>query len=132
MLAFAALNYQITKLPNYQLDLHDSNFSSDPLGHESFNDIALLYIIEVADGDAALHTVGALAGVALEALERADLALVDLDPVAHQPHFGIALDVPVEHVAAGDRSHLGHPEGLAHFGAPLVVFLDDGLEQSGH
>src|SRR5262249_50248015 len=124
--------YQLTNLPNYQIVLRHSDLRCDALGDKRFDHVAFLYVIEVGDVDAAFHAVAHLAGVVFEALERADLAFVDLYAVAHQPDLGLALDHAIEHVAAGNRSGLGHAEGLAHLGPAQVGFLDDRLEQAGH
>src|SRR5205807_3121876 len=104
----------------------------DALGHEGFNDIAFLYVIEVADADTALHAVADIAGIVLEALERRDFAFVDLNTIAQQAHVGIALDLPIQDIATGNYADLRHFEGVAYFSPAQVGFLIDGIEQAGH
>jgi hypothetical protein len=59
-------NYQITQLPT---SLSDTHLRSDPLRHESLNHVALLYVIEVLQINAALHAVAYFAGIVFEPSE---------------------------------------------------------------
>src|SRR5581483_2635878 len=106
-----------------QIALHYPYLRRYLFRHESFNHIALLYIVEIGDIDAALHAVANFAGIVFEALERADLALVNLYAVAHQAHVGITLDHTIEHIATSNGSRLGHAESLAHLGTAQISFL---------
>ena len=58
-----------------------------------------------------------LAHVVLEALERADAPLVDLDAVAQQAHERAAAHLALGDVAARDRADARNAERLAHLGA---------------
>src|SRR6266852_2815134 len=124
-------NYSITKLLNYQF-LSDSHFGSDALGDKGFNHVAFLHVVIVLDVDTALHAVTHFAGIILEPLERPDLALVNLDTIAHEPDFRITFDGAIQHGTARHGADLRHAEGVTHFGAALVSFLDEGFKQAGH
>ncbi len=99
---------------------------------EGFEKIAFFQIAVVGDADAALHAVGDFARVVLEALERGDLAFVDLLAAAHHLDFRVAADDAVLYTAAGDGADLGNPEDGEDFGAAEVAFLERGFEQTHH
>src|SRR5436309_1438002 len=93
------------------------------LGRKGLEDVAFLDVAEPVDADAALHAVRHFAGVVLEALERADLALEDLFATAHDFDFRIATDNSILHAAAGDGAHLGNTEDVDDFRTAHVVLL---------
>src|SRR5688572_31425115 len=86
----------------------DCDWSSDVCSSD------LLEVIEVLDRDTALEALTHLAHVVLEALERGDVSLVDLDGVAHDAHARLPVDDPAADDAAGDRADLRDLEHLAH------------------
>src|SRR5947208_8088272 len=112
--------------------LRDSDFGGDFLGYEGLDYIASLYVIEISDSNAAFHAISDFAGVVFEALQRANLAFVHLDAIAHQAHIRIALNQTVEYVTTSNSADFGHAEGLAHFSASQVSLLDDRLKQARH
>src|ERR1017187_4048711 len=99
---------------------------------EGFKKVAFLQIAESAETDTALHAVGDFAGIVLEALERTDLAFVDLLPTAHHLDLGVTTDDSILNTAAGDGAHLGNAEDVDDFCAAHIVLFECGFEQSHH
>ena len=91
-----------------------------------------LMSLKLSSADAALEALRDLADVVLEAAQRAELALVDLDRVADQADLRVALDRAVGDHAAGDRADLRDGEGLAHLGLAQRLLALDRREQAGH
>src|SRR6185312_13383317 len=77
-------------------------------------DVALLDVVVAVDGEAALEALGHLADIVLEALERADPAVVDDGAVADDAHLRAALDGALGDHASGDRADPRRPERLPH------------------
>src|SRR5690606_27116982 len=99
------------------------------VGHDL---VAFFEVVEARDGDAALEAGRHLALVVVEALERVDLALVQL--LAAAQHAG---DRATTHRAraderTGDRVATADAEDLPHLGASLLALLVDRLEQTLH
>ena len=65
------------------------------LHHEALKDVALFDVVELLNRHAALIVRGNLLDRVLEALERAELALVDDDVVAQHADRGVAGDLAV-------------------------------------
>src|SRR5579864_526800 len=105
---------------------------SDFLPYVSLDEVSRLDVLEPIEANAAVEARAHLGDVVLEAPQRRDLALVDHPVVPHQPDRGVARDEPLDHVAAGHRSHLRHLEGVADLGAADRDLAEGGLEQAGH
>src|SRR5208283_563611 len=102
------------------------------LGDEVLDDISYLDVAVIGDGDAALHSIPHFADIFLEPPHRANFALEHDHIVAQQANFGVTLDYAIGDQTAGDGTHLGNTESVAHFGAAEIRFLDDRFEQAGH
>src|SRR6266700_2819030 len=102
------------------------------LRREGFDEVAFLEVAESAQADAALHSVGYFADIVLEALKRADLALVHLLVSAHHFDLRVAADDSVLNAAAGDGTHLGNAEDIDDFRAAHIVFLELRFQQAQH
>src|SRR5215211_6712127 len=74
--------------------------------------VARAHVLVALEGHAAFLAGQDLACVVLEALELRELAVVDDDVVADQPHVGAALDHAVGDAAARHLADLGHGEDL--------------------
>src|SRR5690349_1178801 len=107
------------------------DFGGHPLRGERLDDIALLHIGVIFEGDAALHAALDFAHVVPEPPQRADLAVVHHYVIPQQPHFRLAGDRAIRHLAARHRTHLADAERLAHFGLALVDLAEHRLEQTG-
>src|SRR4030042_2983900 len=79
-------------------------------------EVALLEVLELLQGDAALQVLLDLGGVVLQALERGHAPLVDDLLVADDPNLGVAADLAVRHQTAGDLTDLGDLEHFTDFG----------------
>src|SRR6266436_6266718 len=99
---------------------------------ETFKDVADLDVIEISNARAAFKTRAYFAGVILEALQRAELRGVNHRTIAQHSHLRLALQDPVDHVAACHRTRALDTERVAHFGAAQVRFCDNRLEQAFH
>src|SRR3954462_7500551 len=84
----------------------------DLLDAVALDDVAGAHVLVVLEGHAALLAGRDLAGVVLEALELAELALVNHHVVADEAHVGAALHDAVEDAAARDLADLGDVEDL--------------------
>src|SRR6187401_1761473 len=106
----------------------------DALHGEDLDDVADLQIVVALEADAALEARLDLGHVVLEAAQRAELALVDLDVVAQQAGLRLAraLDDAVGDHAAADGAELRRLEDLPHFGRAEPHFLERRLEDPGH
>src|SRR5215212_7889396 len=94
--------------------------------------VALLDVVEVLDTDAALEALAHRADIVLEALERADRAVVHDRTIAHNAHTVVARDLAPGDVAARDRADPRYPEGLAHLGRRRLVLGSLGGEHAAH
>src|SRR4051812_20176466 len=88
--------------------------------------VADLDVVEVLDADAALEAFADLAHVVLEATQRVDRPLEDLDPVADDANPCVAANEPAPHRAPGDEPDLRHLEGFEDLG-----FAEDDLALLG-
>src|SRR5690606_23958597 len=93
------------------------------LDAEALDLVADLEVVEAGDVEAALEALAHLADVVLEALQAAELALVDLDAVAHHAHAATAVDRALRDVAARHRPDPRDLEELAHLGHTEQDFL---------
>src|SRR4051812_38071913 len=93
-----------------------SQRSRDLLLPIALEDIADLDVVEILNTDTALEAFAHFLHVVLEATERRDSAVVDLDAVAHDANAASAVDDAVPHRASSDDAHARHLEQLAHFG----------------
>ena len=84
----------------------DKGYVGHLFGHEGFDDIALLDVIEVLDAHAALLPGAHFVDIVLEAPQRAELAGVDHDAVAQQMDLRALGDAAFLNHAAGDGSDL--------------------------
>src|SRR5688500_10634537 len=84
----------------------------DLLGTVALDHVADLEVVEVLDADAALEALLDLLHVVLEAAERAEVAVVDLDRVADHADLGAALERAAADVRAGDGADARDLEGL--------------------
>src|SRR5688500_3488249 len=89
-----------------------------------------LQIVEVLDPDAALEPFAHFLDVVLEAAQRGDVAVVDLDGVANHPHAALAIYYAAANRAAGNDAHLRNLEQLAHFSLAEHDFALFGPEHS--
>src|SRR5690349_25176255 len=80
---------------------------------EALENIADLHVVEIRDADAALVSITHFVHIFLEAAERIDAPSVSDDAIAHDADFRIALDEPIEHIAAGDHADALDAEGVA-------------------
>src|SRR4051812_6838542 len=69
----------------------------------ALDDITDLEIVEVLDADAALETLANFTHILLEATERRDGAVVDLDPVTDDARTSLPVHDTAAHRTAGDR-----------------------------
>src|SRR4051812_29785789 len=76
----------------------------DVLRAIALDDVTLLHVIEVLDLDTALEALAHFPHVVLEALERRDRAVEDLDAVADDPHAALTIDHAAADRAARDRA----------------------------
>src|SRR6185503_20903297 len=88
----------------------------DRLGAIALDHVANLDVVEVFHRDAALEAFAHLADVVLEALERRDRSVEDLDAVADDAHATLAIDHAAAHRAARDGADARDLEHVAHFG----------------
>src|SRR6202030_1235112 len=105
-------------------------FRSNSLGGKRLDHVADFNVTVIGDRNAALHAVGDLAGIILEAPQRSYLAFEHLYVVAQQAHFGVALDQAIADAATGHGPNLRNAEDIQHLGATLVRFFDRGFEQA--
>src|SRR6266849_1458543 len=105
---------------------------TDLRDRETFKDVADLDVIEISNARAAFKTRAYFAGVILEALQRTELRSVNHRTIAQHSHLRLALQDPVDHVAACDRTRSFDSERIAHFRAAQVCFRDYRLKQAFH
>src|SRR5579871_5769635 len=105
-------------------------FDLPPL--ERFENVADLHIRKVRDHDSALEALGHLADIVLEMLERLDLAREDNVAATADADVGVAGDLAVGDVTAGDHDAAGRLEPLAHLGLTQRDLLEDRGEQPLH
>src|SRR5688572_22056115 len=67
------------------------------------DDVTDLQVVEVLDADTALEAFAHFADVVLEALQRGDRAVVDLDAIADETHAALPVDHAAAYHAASDR-----------------------------
>src|SRR5258708_7750888 len=104
----------------------------DGLHLEGLDDVALADVVVALDADAALVALRDLARVVLETAQRADLARVDDDRVAHEPDLGLARDLALGDEGARDRARLGDVEDLAHLDLAHELLARDRGEHAHH
>src|SRR5208282_4973684 len=105
---------------------------ADFLDVEAFQNVADLYVVEIGDSQAALETSAHFAGVVLKSLQRIQSRGVNQRAVAHHADLRVALHDAVQDVTACNGSGALDAEGVAHFGAAQIGFLDHRLEQPFH
>ena len=98
-----------------------STLAGDLLHDVALEDVALFDVVELVDGHAALVVLRDLLDGVLEALQRADLALVDDDVVAQHAHLAVARDLAVLDIAARDGADGGDLVGLTDLDRKSVV-----------
>ena len=94
--------------------------------------VALFYVLEVCQHDAAFEAFRDLFGVVVESLQRVDRRLVDNRAIADNSHVRVADQLPCRDLAAGDRADLRCLEGLADLCATERVLNLFGLEHPCH
>src|SRR6267378_5243747 len=99
---------------------------------ETFEDVADLDVIKISNAGAAFETRAYFAGVILETLQRTELRGINHRTIAQHSHLRVALQDPVDHVAASNRARSLDPERVAHFRAAQVCFRDNRLKQAFH
>ena len=117
----ASADFPALTIPSLLLDL---------LHNEAFKNVAFLNVVELLDRHTAFVTGRDLLDRVLEALQGAELALMDDDIVAQNADRRVARDLAVLDVAARDRADLRHLERLAHLGDAGVLLDDIGRKQA--
>src|SRR5690606_25641870 len=98
----------------------------------ALDDVADAHVLVVLEGHAAFLTGDNLLHVVLEALELAELALVDDDVVADEAHVGPALDDTIRDAAARDLADLRDVEDLEDLRIAQHVLAQRGRQHARH
>src|SRR5262245_48148342 len=101
-------------------------------GSIAFEDIANFDVVEVLDADAALETIAHLANVVLEAPERCDAAIEDLDAITNHAQPALTIDDTTSHETAGDGADTRDLEDLANLRLAENDFALLGPEHAFH
>src|SRR5262249_56320944 len=101
-------------------------------GNEGFDGVADLHVVEVLNTDTAFVAAGDFGSIFFESLQRCNLAFEDHDVIAQEADFGIACNLPIRNVTAGDSAHLRNPERVSNVGGSEVRFLDNRFEDALH
>ena len=113
----ASADFPALTIPSLLLDL---------LHNEAFKNVAFLNVVELLDRHTAFVTGRDLLDRVLEALQGAELALMDDDIVAQNADRRVARDLAVLDVAARDGADGGDLIGLTDLGV-----TNDGLAELG-
>src|SRR5581483_11572939 len=99
---------------------------------EGLNHIAGFDVAVIRDRDTALHAVGDLFGIVLEAAQRSDLAFEDDHVISQQANFGVPLDGAIAHATTGNRANFRNAEGFENFGASLIGLFERWFKKTAH
>src|SRR6202043_2116185 len=99
---------------------------------KALQEVADFHVVEVCNARSALKSRAHLAGIILEALQRAELRRVDDRTIAHNANLRVAFEHAVHYVASSDGTCALYAERIPYFGAAQIGFLDDGLKQAFH
>src|SRR5688572_24973055 len=82
----------------------------------AFEHVANLDVVEILHANSALEALADFLDVILEATQRSDRPVVDLDAVPHHANATLAVDDTAADRATGDHAHARNLEQLAHLG----------------